>query len=287
MVRATVKRDSPDSFTVTFGDASSPEAASGAQPNKISATSPASSKNASTANVNMRKAQAIAMAKAAIAEAKAAIDAADKAISENSTVLMIDAGHRAKSAVSNITKEMNVLKTSGVIMPDMRRYETIIIQTSKDMTGENTIQQFTDLKNKFQDAIIHFEQLTDKMGNKTNSIVNPSSAPVVNMKSWHATIEQVEADIQNVLANIDNNPSKAREEAKKLSTTITTAYKGLSQPLQNTLKEDKTKISKKISEIFKTLEKRGVPSKGGRRTHRKRTHRKRTYRKRKSIQKIE
>lgn len=291
-----VKRESPDSFTVTFGDvnqtnrASTPEAASEATPNKMSS---APSKSASMVNVNARKAQAFAMAKAAITEAKAVVVAADKAISDDLEVLMIDAGHRAKSAVSNITKAMNVLKTSGVTMPDMSHYETIIIQTSKDMTGKNTIQQFTDLKNKFHDAIIQFEKLIDTVGNKTNSIVNPSSAPVINMVSWHDTIEQVENRIKNVLTYIDNNPTKAREEATTLSTMITTAYKGLSQTLQNTLKEDKKQISKKISEIFKTLGTRGMPtSKGGRRTHRKQTHRKRTHRKRthrtrKSIQKIE
>jgi hypothetical protein len=108
---------------------------------------------------------------------------------------------------------------------------------------------------------------------KTTSAMSPASGT---LESWHATIEKVEAGITNVLTYIDNNPTKAREEASKLSAMITTAYKGLSSALQITLKDDKKQISKKMADIFKRLGTRGMPTSGGGRTHRKRTHRKRT-----------
>lgn len=280
MVHATVKRESLDSFTVIFGEAqtnraSSPVDASGAKTKTMSSIHPSPSKSAPTDNLKTHNVDPVAEAKDALAAGKGVVDAAKKAIISTDVVKMIDVGHIARKAATKMAKAMTLLKMSGFNMPDMRTHITTIIQTSRKMTGTNNIQQYTDLKNEFSNAMIQFETLI-------NSLEIPSNAPVVNNQVplilWHDTVMNVEDGIAEVLTYISENPTKAKDETDKLSSMITTVYNGLPENMKEILKVDKNGITARIREIFKML---GKKKKGGRRTHRKRTHRKqRTHRNR-------
>jgi hypothetical protein len=103
--------------------------------------------------------------------------------------------------------------------------------------------------------------------------------------TWKGVVEEVNKDIQAVSANASTDPQRAREEAGKLSTKLTTAYKVIESLVKNeekpALSAEKKSVADKISSVIITAQKALKKKKGGRRTRRKRTHRKRTHRKRK------
>ena len=169
MVHATVKRESLGSFTVTFGDPSSPEAASGTITKKMSSTSSASSQSASTANVNRRKAQAIAMAKDAVLYARDAVLAVGNtdtfmisSDSKNKENLLQSKNLAYKAASKGITAIV-MLRKLGLV-PDgdekggMQEYVTKMVQQSKILRDSNEPRAFEKAREEFSTAVNGFEQ---------------------------------------------------------------------------------------------------------------------------------
>jgi hypothetical protein len=81
----------------------------------------------------------------------------------------------------------------------------------------------------------------------------------------------------------EKEPTKALDEAGRLSRKLTAAFKGIEGVVKNEEKQkvsaEKRGVTEKINIVFATAN-RALKKKGGRRTHRKRTHRNRTHRSR-------
>ena len=99
--------------------------------------------------------------------------------------------------------------------------------------------------------------------------------------AWKTVVHQVHLGIQAISIYAATDPQKALDEAGKLSTKLTTAYKVIENIVKN---EDKKKIVAEKQEITTTLGKifakaHKAKKTGGRHTRRKHTRRKHTRRK--------
>ena len=211
MVHATVKRESPDSFTVTFDDASSPEAASETTTKTMSATSPAPSKNTSTANVNTRKEQAIAMAKDAVLYARdavLAVENTDKFMisrdSENKENLLQSKNLAYKAASKGITAIVMLRKLGLVPEGDeqggMQEYVTKMVQQSKIIRDSNEPRVFENAIKEFSKAVNGFEQSITIVNDRTSILKNANSSDSTKkaadaVRMAYAAIEKAKAAI--------------------------------------------------------------------------------------------
>jgi len=226
MVHATVKRESDNFFTVTFGDASSSEDPSGTTTKKMSSSS-ASSKSASTDNVGARKAQAIAMAKEAVLYARDAVHAVeitDKFMilpdSENKETLLQSKNLAYKAASKGITAIV-MLRALGLV-PDgnekggMQEYVTKMVQQSKIIRDSNVKDTFSKAREEFSKAVDGFERSITTVNSRTaipkkaNSSDSKKAADAVRM-AYAAIKEANEAIIGYVPQTLhDNTPLQER-----------------------------------------------------------------------------
>jgi NADH dehydrogenase/NADH:ubiquinone oxidoreductase subunit G len=93
---------------------------------------------------------------------------------------------------------------------------------------------------------------------------------------WKTVVHEVDLGIQAVSIYAATEPQKALDEAGKLSTKLTTAYKVIENVVKNEDKNaviaEKQKITSTLGKIFAKANK--AKKKGGRRTRRKHTRRK-------------
>ena len=99
--------------------------------------------------------------------------------------------------------------------------------------------------------------------------------------AWKTVVHEVDLGIQAVSNYAATEPQKALDEAGKLSSKLTTAYKVIEGVVKNEDKKavvaEKKEITSKLGKIFAKANK--AKKQGGRRTRRKHTRRKHTRRK--------
>jgi hypothetical protein len=310
MVHATVKNERNGSFTVTFGEAQ----INGA--NVTKSANPSSSKSASTGNlkkisvvpVAAEKAlvaagktaakDPVAAAKAAVAAGKKAVVLADRATytkTELTTKVsndMANAGRKAYHAASDMLRAMLQLRDLQVRPAAMQGYITTIMYASRQMRGGNTIQQFTDLKNEFREAMIGYGELINTLENTVSVPVAASGTSATKGHVNATQLQKAEAEFNQIVETVKNASQdlsiKDIEHANNLKKNLFRTYNQVQLALDagsNTNKQTATKEKMTEGEdalilIYNKLY--AVPKKmGGSRTHRKRTpqkHRKRTHR---------
>jgi len=196
MVHATVKREPNNSFTVTFGDASSSEDPRVTITNKMS-SSPASSKSASTANVVARKEKAIQMAKEAVLYARDAVHAVENtdkfmilSDSENKKTLLQSKNLAYKAASKGITAIV-MLRALGLVPEGdekggMQEYVTIMIKESKMIRDSNERGAFEKARAAFSRAVDGFESSITTVNSRT---ANPNIAKSSDSKKAEAAVK--------------------------------------------------------------------------------------------------
>lgn len=265
MVHATVKRESPDSFTVTFG-VDTPLNNKRAVPSDASA--PKSANMPVAANTSLSKPAASAAKSISAASVSKSIAASGTGSASGAVVTSgsssVPSASASKSSVVDAASAKATVKEAAVTKA------RAAVAAADKVIGEI----FTKIKGKTMEGLTEEMKKKEGMRRLKDEVENLRAAAVAALTAATEADQAIPSDVTKRMITFATAMGNRVNEINE--STIETGKSG-------TLLSNFKKATKTFDEEIKALS----PKSGGRRTYRKRTPHKRTHRKRKSIQKIE